>query len=50
MAVLSESDEITGGSVISIKCHKFSMTTLGMASVAAMNRLLLQSMISFIAI
>ena len=50
MAVLSESDGITGGTVISIKWHRFSMTTLGMASAAAINRLLLQSLIWFIAI
>ena len=45
MTVLSESDGITGDNVISIKCHRFSMTTLGMASAAAINRLLLQSLI-----
>ena len=45
MAVLSESDGITGGSVICIKCHRFSMATLGLASAAAINWLLLQSLI-----
>ena len=50
MAISSESDGITGGSVISIKCHRFSMTTLSMASVGARNSLLLQSLIWFIAI
>ena len=50
VAVLSESDGITDGSVLSIKCHKFSMMTLDMASTAAINRLLLHSLIWFIAI